>query len=311
MRIVVIGPGAMGCLFAGYLAGDGHEVTLLDRNKRRAAEIAERGLCIETQGDTVQVPCAATVDPGCLGMAELALVCVKAYDTVEVARTLGAYLVKNGLVLTLQNGLGNVEALVDHLNAERVFGGSTAEGATLLGAGSVRHAGRGPTVVAPVVPERLGVAERLASVLARAGFDATARPDLTHVLWGKLLINAVINPLTALLGVQNGQLVEIDPAHDLLKDVTCEVTRIAIAERAIEESADMVGMVEKVCCATALNRSSMLQDVTARRRTEVDAILGEILARAETHQIDVPVTTTLYGAVKTLESSGDPTWRDS
>jgi len=311
MRIVVIGPGAMGCLFAGYLARDGHEVTLLDRNERRAAEIAERGLCIETQDDTVQVSCAATTDPVCLGRAELAVVCVKAYDTVEVARTVGGYLGENGLVLTQQNGLGNVEALADHVDAERVFGGSTAEGATLLGAGSVRHAGRGPTVVAPVVPEKLDVAERLASALAHAGFDATARPDLTRVLWSKLLINAVINPLTALLGVRNGRLVEIAAARELLENVTYEVTRIAVAERALEESADTVGMVEKVCRATARNRSSMLQDVTAHRRTEIDAILGEILARAETRQIEAPVTTTLYGAVKVLESSGEPTWRDS
>jgi len=309
VRIVVVGPGAMGCLFAGYLARSGHEVTLLDRNGRRAAEISERGLRIEMRGDTVHVPCSATADPACLGHTELVLVCVKAYDTDEVARTLGSHLGKSASVLTLQNGLGNVEALTDHVDADRVFGGSTAEGATVLGAGSIRHAGRGPTVVAPVVPQRLDAAERLALVLTDAGFDATARPDLDRVLWGKLLINAVINPLTALLGVQNGQLVEILSAHELLKDVTCEVTRIAVAEGAIEEGADMVGMVEKVCRATALNRSSMLQDVTARRRTEVDAILGKILARAGTHHIEMPVTKTLYGAVKTLESCGNPTWR--
>ena len=309
MRIVVIGPGATGCLFAGYLARVGHEVTLLDKNGRRAAEISERGLRIETHGDNVQVSCSATADPACLGDTELAIVCVKAYDTVDVAYTLGGYLGESALVLTLQNGFGNVEALTDHIDADRVFGGSTAEGATVLGVGSVRHAGRGPTVVAPVVPERLDAAEGLASVLTDAGFEATASPDLGRVLWSKLLINVVINPLTALLGVQNGQLVEIPSAHDLLKDVTREVTRIAIAENVIEKDVDTVSMVEKVCRATALNSSSMLQDVTARRRTEVDAILGKILARAETHDIDMPVTKTLYGAVKTLESCGNPTWR--
>jgi len=310
MRIVVIGPGAMGCLFAGYLARGRHEVTLLDRNVRRAAEISECGLGIEIQGEAVQVPCSATADPACLGDTELAIVCVKAYDTVELAYTLGGHLGKSALVLTLQNGLGNVEALTDHIDSDRVFGGSTAEGATVLGVGSVRHAGRGPTVVAPVVSERLDAAERLASVLTDAGFNATTRPDLDRVLWGKLLINAVINPLTALLGVQNGQLVEIPSAHDLLENVTREVSRIAVAENVIEKGADSVAMVEKVCRATARNRSSMLQDVTAKRRTEVDAILGKILARAETHHIEMPVTKTLYGAIKVLESCGAPTWRD-
>jgi 2-dehydropantoate 2-reductase len=300
----------MGCLFAGYLTRSGHEVTLLDRSSRRAAEISKSGLGIETQGETFHVPCSATSDPTCLGDTELAIVCVKAYDTVEVAYTLGGHLGKSASVLTLQNGLGNVEALTDHIDPDRVFGGSTAEGATVLGVGSVRHAGRGPTVVAPVVSERLDAAERLASVLTDAGFDAIAKPDLDRVLWGKLLINAVINPMTALLGVQNGQLVEIPSARDLLENVTREVTRIAVAENAIADGADTVAMVENVCRATALNRSSMLQDITARRRTEVDAIFGKILACAEMHGIEMPVTRTLYGAVKVLESCGDPTWRD-
>jgi len=245
-----------------------------------------------------------------LGEADLVLVCVKAYDTAEVARTLGRYLSERGTVLTLQNGLGNVEALSEHVDIARVFGGSTAEGATLLGAGSVRHAGRGPTVVVPLVPANVEVAGRLAAVLAEAGFDATATSDLTRVLWSKLLVNAVINPLTALLGVQNGQLVEIPPAHQLLKDVTREVTQVAVAEGALEGGTDTVATVEKVCRATARNRSSMLQDVTARRRTEIDAILGEILRRARTRHLDLPVCATLYAAVKVLEAGGAPTWRD-
>jgi len=310
MRIGVVGPGAMGCLFAGYLARSGHEVTLFDRRESRAADIVRDGLHIETRDDVQQVTCAATTDPASLGQAELVLVCVKAYDTAEVARTLGGYLSEQGTVLTLQNGLGNVEALSEHVDAGRVFGGSTAEGATLLGTGSVRHAGRGPTVIAPSVPENVEVAGKLAAVLAEAGFDATAERDLTHVLWSKLLVNAAINPLTALLGVQNGQLVEIPPARRLVKDVTREVTQVAVAEGAIEGSADTVAIVEKVCRATARNRSSMLQDVTSKRRTEIDAILGELLARARSRQIDVPVCTTLYGAVKALESCGAPTWRD-
>ncbi len=311
MRITVVGPGAMGCLFAGYLARSAHQVTLLDRHQSRAAEIAEHGLSIETQTGIVRVACTATANPGCLGETELVLVCVKAYDTAEVARTIAGHLTKDGLVLTLQNGLGNIEALREHVDPQLLFGGSTAEGATLLGRGSVRHAGRGPTVVAPVAAERIDVAERLASTLADAGFDATARPDLARVLWSKLLVNAVINPLTAVLGVQNGHLVEIGHARKLMKEVTREVTRVAVAEGAIDKGADTVAMVEKVCRATAPNRSSMLQDVTVKRRTEIDAILGEVLARADRHQIELPVTATLYGLVKVLESCGVPTWRDA
>jgi len=300
----------MGCLFAGYLARTGHEVTLLDRNPARATEIDGHGLSVETQDGTVQVQCAATVDPGCLGGAELVLVCVKAYDTAAVAGTVGEHVAEDCPVMTLQNGLGNVEAVAEHIDPERVFGGSTSEGATLLAPGNIRHAGRGPTVVAPLVPERTDVADRLAAMLLESGFDASAAKDLTRVLWSKLLINAVINPLTALLGVHNGQLVEIPPAHQLLKDVTHEVTRVAEAECALAEGVDTVGMVEKVCRATARNRSSMLQDVTARRRTEIDAILGEILGRARDHDLELPVCSTLYGAIKVLESCGDPIWRE-
>jgi 2-dehydropantoate 2-reductase len=304
MRIVVIGPGAMGCLFAGRLVEHGRDVTLLDHFEDRAAELAANGLRIETlDGDEKRISCDVTVDPVCLEEAELAFVCVKAYDTAAVAGTLGKRLADNASVLTLQNGLGNVEALTGHVSADRVFGGTTAEGATLLGVGHVRHAGFGPTVVSPAADERMDESVRLAEFLSQNGFDATSEAGLLDVLWKKLVVNAAINPITALLGVLNGQVVEIPAARELLADVVREVAAVATADGVLGEDTDMVERVEKVARATAANSSSMLQDVTNRQRTEIDAILGAVMERAKKHGIPVPVCTTLFRAVKALDTT--------
>ena len=184
-----------------------------------------------------------------------------------------------------------------------MFGGTTAEGATLLGVGHVRHAGFGPTVVSPASDERLDEAVRLAEFMSENGFDATSEAGLRKVLWKKLFVNAAINPITALLGVLNGQVVEIPAARELLADVVREVAAVATADGVLGEETDMVERVEKVARATAANSSSMLQDVTNRQRTEIDAILGSIMDRAEKHGIPVPVCTTLYRAVKALETT--------
>jgi 2-dehydropantoate 2-reductase len=148
MNFLIVGPGAMGCLFAGHLKNAGHNVVMLDYKEDRAEGINANGISLEGVAGNFKVQVTAVTEKPSQKI-HVALICVKAYQTGQVAKTLSSWLDSNVVVLTLQNGLGNLEILREALGDKRVLGGVTAEGATLLGPGHVRHAGRGPTIIGP------------------------------------------------------------------------------------------------------------------------------------------------------------------
>ena len=289
MKVAVIGPGAMGCLFAARLAKAGAAVTLVDYKSDRAARLQKTGITLESEAEKfVARPVVATRTPD--GM-DLIVVLVKAYSTPRVD------LPQTGAVLTLQNGLGNVELLCGRVGSARMLAGATSEGATLLDEGHVRHAGRGLTTLGawtscPAEPAR--------AVLKKAGFDVEITDAPGQCVWEKVAVNAGINPLTALLGVPNGQLLEIREARQLMRDLVVEATKVAGTE-GYRFGVSLVEFAEDICRQTAGNISSMLQDVRVGRRTEIDAIGGEILQRAQLASLSTPRTRVVWQLVKSLE----------
>jgi 2-dehydropantoate 2-reductase len=200
------------------------------------------------------------------------------------------------VALTLQNGMGNREKLAKALGARRVTLGVTTIGANLVGAGRVRPAGEG--VISLSVHSRLSP---LTEMLRRAGFVVEAAPDPDALLWGKLVINAAINPLTALLGVPNGALLERPTARALMVSVAREAAAVAVAQGLHLPYPDPVVAVETIARRTATNRSSMLQDIQRGAPTEIDAICGAIVTAGESTGVPTPVNRTLWQLVKALE----------
>jgi 2-dehydropantoate 2-reductase len=280
LRITVIGPGAVGLLWASRLAQAGQEVALLDHWPGRAARLSQEGVVLEDDQGSQRLSLPATAQPDILGQTELALVCVKAYHTAEVAAVLGQHLSPEGRALTLQNGAGNVEALAAELGPERVLGGITSEGATRLAEAHVRHAGRGRTYLGPAEGEVDDFTRAAAHALTKAGFDAEAVGGVQNLIWTKLVINAAINPLTALLDVPNGRLLELAGARELMETVVAEAveTGRALGVEFLHE--DMGKAVREVAAATRENISSMLADVRAGRPTEVGFINGAVADQA-------------------------------
>ncbi|MBU4198858.1 MAG: 2-dehydropantoate 2-reductase [Verrucomicrobia bacterium] len=300
MKIVIIGPGAMGCLFAGLLTEAGHEVHLLDKYPERAEHIARQGLRIEAGGKTRVIRVNATASPATLKDTDLIGICVKAYDTGSTIPSLLALVSERTLVLTLQNGLGNVEQVAAHIHPAHVFAGVTAHGSTLLGRGHVRHAGNGPTTIGSLLPEHHGRAMELAVVLSRASPATTAAPDMKAVLWSKLIINACIGPLSALSGLANGQLAEQVEWRTLLRSAAEEAAAVAARKSIRLLYVDPVQAVLEVCRSTADNISSMLQDIRRGRKTEIDAINGAIIREAGALGIPVPVHEELIRRIRAL-----------
>ena len=295
MRIAIIGAGALGSLVGGLLARAGHDVWLYNpSNVEHVRAIRSRGLFLETlQGETWKIPVSVTdrveeipAPPDLVGIF------VKAYRTEEALRRAAPLIAEGTWLLSLQNGIG-FEELLERYAPGRVLRGTTAQGATLVEPGRVRWAGRGPTRIGlwgsrtPKEPPQR--AQEIVRALAEAGLEASYEPRIERALWEKLLINAAINPLTALFEVPNGALVE-DPAlrgilHDLVREAL-PIVRHHVGNLSQEEA---VNHVEDVCRATARNLSSMLQDVRKGRPTEIEFITGTLVREGERLRVPTPL----------------------
>jgi 2-dehydropantoate 2-reductase len=258
--------------------------------------IQARGLRIEglTRG---VFKLEATTDAERCADADLVILTTKAFDTPSAAEQLGK-LGSSSPVLSLQNGLTNVPLLLGRLPHASVLGGSTTHGVTFLGPGHIRHAGRGQTALGVARGPR-SLALDTAALFSRAGLAASVAGDLDRVLWEKAVVNAAINPLTAVLRCANGELMDRSDARLVSQGAAREAAEVARARR-VAVSLDPWSSVARVLAATAANRSSMLQDVEAGRRTEIDAITGEIVRLARAHGVNAPVNRGLLALVRAL-----------
>ncbi len=291
MKVAVVGPGAMGCLFAARLANQGTDVTLVDYKPERADVLRETGVTIQAKEGAYHArPRIALEAPS---DTDLAIVFVKAYDTAGLKN-----LPRRAAVLTLQNGFGNVERLCTLVCSGNVCAGITSEAATLEGVGRVRHSAAGQTVFGSWPSCPVKTAEE---VLDKAGFAVQITDSPGQTLWEKVAISAAINTLTAILNVPNGDLLKINDIRQLMRDLVVEAVKVAATE-GYRFQYSLVERAEEICETTKDNISSMLQDVRAAKRTEIDAITGEILERAQTAALPIPRSRVIYQLVKGLES---------
>lgn len=302
-RIAVVGPGALGTLFAARLGLAGLPILLLDYRHDRARRLNDAGLRLMTATGDQHVAVPVTADPRHLAEVDAALILVKAYHTEAVAATLADHLAPTAIAVTLQNGLGNLEALTLALGEARAFGGTTAQGALLEAPGAARDTGGGPTVLGHadgVADHRL---DDVAQALLLAGFSVSITPDIRAAIWMKAILNAAINPAAALTRLRNGALAEHDASLQLMTAAAREAAHIARKHGIAIARQDWRARLKTICTATAPNVNSMLQDVLLDRRTEIDAINGAIARTAELHGIAAPVNRSLWCLIKAIEQS--------
>jgi 2-dehydropantoate 2-reductase len=303
MKIVIVGPGAMGCLLAVFLSKSKQELWLLDKNKERTSLIQQSGISIEGISGSWQTQVKTTAQPQEIGEADLIIICVKSYDTKKAILEAKAIVGKNTKVLTLQNGIGNIEIIAEVVGSEKVIGGVTNLGATLLDVGKVRHAGRGETVIGRIDGKLSIELRTIREIFNKVGLETRISRDIKGLLWSKLIINVGINALTAITGLNNGRLIEFEGTRKILRDAVTEAIRVAKRKRIKLIYDDPLAKVEAVCEATATNVSSMLQDVLRKRRTEIDFINGVIVRQGQELDIPTPVNSLLANLVKTIEES--------
>jgi 2-dehydropantoate 2-reductase len=274
--LLIVGTGAMACLFAGRISAAGFPVIMLGGWTEGVQTLSARGVTIvEVDEREHNYPVRVTSDPAVLQDVHLGLVLVKSWQTHRAARQISRFLSKDGVILTLQNGIGNREVLAEVLG--------------------VQAAGEG--VVSLSIHSRLGP---MAEKLRAAGFIVENASDPDALLWGKLVINAAINPLTAMLSVTNGELLTRPTARNLMVALARETAAVAVALGIRLPYPDPVVATESIARRTATNRSSMLQDITRQAPTEIDAICGAIVKAGEQANVPTPVNRTMWQLVKAL-----------
>jgi 2-dehydropantoate 2-reductase len=306
MRFCIIGSGAMGSLFGGMLSLSGHDVVLYDIFREHVDKVAADGLAIEdaaTGTVTVAHPAAST-DPRAARGAEVLIIFVKSTATEQAAALFAPIAGERAVILTLQNGLGNEAIISARFGPGRTAAGVTSQGATFLGPGRIRHAGKGPTHLCMSD----GGNEKLAALqdaLQGAGFETHISPDVAGLVWSKLVINVGINALTAITGQVNGKLVESEETKLIMADLVREAVDVARARGITLSFDDPLSVVYDVARKTGANRSSMLQDFDRHRRSEIDVMNGAIVREGGRAGVPVPVNETITRVVRAMEG----TWR--
>lgn len=305
MKIVIVGPGAMGCLLGAFLSKTKEETWILDYNKERAAKITQSGVSLEGISGEWRCKPKASAELKDIGIADLLIICVKSYDTKAAIAHSKPLVGGKTAVLTLQNGLGNLEIISEAIGADKVIGGATNLGATLLDTAKVRHAGKGETIIGrldgKITPEMREVRE----IFNQAGIETRISKDIKAIIWSKLIINVGINALTAITRLNNGRLTDFEGTRRIMRQAVTEAIRVAKHKRIKLIYDDPLAKVEAVCEATAGNVSSMLQDVLRKKRTEIDFINGVIVRLGQESGIAVTANTMLVELVKTIEASYD------
>jgi 2-dehydropantoate 2-reductase len=306
MKITIIGPGAMGCLFGAFLARAGNEITLLGRNRERAEHLRNQGILLREGEELYTATPTVTHLPQEAAGGELVIVMVKTPQTAAVAKIIPQLLGPDTSVLTLQNGLGAAIELAEVIGAERILTGVTAQGATLIAPGEVRYGGAGDTLIGPHCSNgapRLDVVD----LFNGAGLSAQWREAIADSVWKKLAANCGINAITALANIKNALVQTSSEAAALASEAVRETAKVALAEGTdLGDPEGLALWVLSVARATGKNRSSMGQFFNDTATTEIDYINGAVARLGKKHNIQTPVNLTLTRLIKTLETGYQP-----
>lgn len=304
MKVGIIGSGAMGSLYGGILAENGNEVHFIDVFEEHVNKINEKGLCIVEDGEERYIKNAqATTDAKTVGKVDLAIIFVKSTITDIAVDQNSAIFDENTIVLTLQNGLGNIEKINTVVDLDQIIAGTSANGASMIEPGKIKHAGNGGTTIGEIDGMITEKVKKLKSLLDVEQLGPCNISDnVMGLIWDKLLVNVGINPLTAITGMKNGQLLENEESLNILEDLVNEGIKVA------EASGIKLGFTDSehckdVCKATSDNMSSMLADVKNKRKTEIMNINGAIVREGKKLNISTPMNKIITDLILLMEKN--------
>jgi 2-dehydropantoate 2-reductase len=304
MRIAILGGGgAMGGIFGGYLARAGNDVTLIDVSKPAVQAINDNGLTIEEKDGSqpvIRVP--ASTEPSKVGPVDLIINFVKCYHTDAAVRAAAPMISGDTAVLSLQNGWGNAPRIAGIVGEDKVLVGLTYHGGTLLGPGRVKHPGVGMTYIGELSGKTTPRLDKVIETFRVAQIETTRSERILDEVWKKLALNACTLPVAGLLNFMSHELVAFDGTKSLMAAILQEVVAVAKAQGISldydERWAAITGLLEKAVGGKA----SMLQDVEARRQTEIEVINGAIVDAGKRTGVATPVNETMVWMIQAKQA---------
>lgn len=300
---IIGGTGAMGSIFGGRLKQAGYNVTLFDVSVEAVQRIRREGLQLTDKTgatDTIEIP--ATTHPAEVGPTDVALVFVKCFHTESAMRMAAPFLGQNATVLSLQNGWGNAQTISELIGKERLMIGVNYVSGTVLEPGHVKQVGNPVAWIGRWGSPADPTARQIAEALTKAGFQTTPSDDVLLDVWKKLALNVVTLPTSALPGFTADRLIAHEPMMDVMRALLRETVSVAEAEGIFLDFDERWDYIVNLLRNAVGARGSMLQDVQAKRRTEIDVINGAIAAAGRRHGIATPVNDTMVGLMKALEA---------
>jgi len=302
MKVLILGAGAMGCLYGAAFHRAGCEVQFVDVNKPHIDAINANGLELETRAGTEYLPIPARLPDEVDASVDLVVVFTKTFHTDAALGGIKAAIGPDTWLLSLQNGLGNDKRLAAHASPDRILIGSSSLPSDLVGPGKVRSHGEGGSKLYPAFGADPAFAEQVCELLTKGGLPAALEPDIHGAIWSKAIFNATMNPLCALTRRTPGFLGAHEESRALIHALVEEGVAVANASGVAIPAKPIHDLTQVSVTDHANHEASMLQDVKAGRRTEVDAINGAIVEAARAVGIAAPLTETLWRLVKLEEA---------
>jgi len=312
MRVAILGAGAMGSWFGGQLAVQGHDVQLLTTNRSHIEAVNTNGLLMQVKGeadDTKPVRLAASEPADYDGYAELIIVLTKSYQTATAMNCISAKLAQDTAVLTLQNGLGNAEAIRAVVKSENIWVGMSMMPVDRIAPGVIASRGTGHTIFGRLDGSHHAFGDVVVQAFEGTGMVIEHDPDVKSRIWEKVAFNAGMNALCALTYGTPGTIGQLPDARLLAYAVAAEAAEVATADGVSVSVDDVHAAIDYACEHHGSHKPSMLADLQNGKRTEVDAINGAIVGLGERLGIPTPLNATLATLVR-LAELGDHSFTD-
>lgn len=306
MKILIVGAGAMACLFGGRIKSKHEHVTLYNRLNSHVEEINQNGLTIIEKNDAVtKVPLRVTQDISLNDHYDIMVILIKAHANEAVLEQLKAKISAKTLIITLQNGIGNLETIRTIFPNNPLAAGGAGCGASIEGNGMILHRGWGKSYIGyPNDTAKKDLIEQFVHLLNECGLETELAEDVQAVIWNKLLINIAYNAITALTRLKNGDSINTDEGKEVLSNVVNEALIIAkVCGISLKQNDPIVECLRMGHEDVSQNKSSMLMDTLNHRKTEIDVINGGISKLGKQHGIPTPYNDMITNLIKIIESN--------
>ncbi|WP_313164069.1 2-dehydropantoate 2-reductase [Sedimentibacter sp.] len=303
MKTLILGAGAMGCLYGGLLKERGNDVILVDVSKPQVDEINKNGLALETAEGKRNIKIKAKFSQEVNEQPDLIILFTKTIHSKSALSSLKAIIGPETMVLSLQNGLGNDEVIKEFVRTDRIIIGTTNFPSDLLKPGNVRSLGKGTTKIMSCNGEVTEKLKQVEVMLSDAGFNCIITEDVFVSIWEKVAFNAACNALTAASRLKLGDVGKTDEGKELARSIAKEVVSVANAKNIHANAENVIKLIELDFVEHAEHMPSMMQDVLGNRTTEIDFINGAVVREAEKLGISVPVTNVLYKLVSMIQKN--------